>query len=78
LTGIISSFHKKIFLEKFEKRLTTTNFCGIIKSWKGGEANEQKEKKKTEKSGVQSKRFAKNLDAYSSNQSSECDYHLSQ
>ena len=46
--------------EKFEKRLTTTNFCGIIKSWKGGEANEQKEKKKTEKSGVQSKRFAKN------------------
>lgn len=38
----------------------------------------KKKKKKTEKSGVQSKRFAKNPDDYSSNQSSECDYHLSQ
>jgi hypothetical protein len=78
LIGIISSFHKKYFYKNLKKHLTTTNFCGIIKSWKGGEANEQKEKKKTEKSSVQSKRFAKNPDDYSSNQSSECDYHLSQ
>ena len=65
------------FLEIPKQLLIFENFCGIIKSWKGGEANEQKEKKKTEKSGIQSKRFAKNLDDYSSNQSSECDYHLS-